>query len=73
MDLTLSESELAFQAEARTWLEANVPAEPLPSMDTEEGFRAHQAWEAKLSDGRLGGRVLAAGATTAARRRSSSG
>ncbi len=49
MDLTLSESELAFQAEARSWLEANVPAEPLPSMDTEEGFRAHQAWEATLS------------------------
>ncbi len=50
MDLTLSESELAFQAEARAWLEANVPAEPLPSMDTADGFVAHQAWEAKLSD-----------------------
>ena len=29
MDLTLSESELAFQAEARKWLRAHVPAEPL--------------------------------------------
>ena len=28
MDLTLSESEQAFQAEAREWLAANVPAEP---------------------------------------------
>jgi len=52
MDLDLSESELAFQAEARSWLEANVPAEPLPSMDTEAGFRAHQEWEAKLAEAR---------------------
>ena len=52
MDLELSESELAFQAEARAWLEANVPAEPLPSMDTEAGFRAHQEWEAKLAEAR---------------------
>ena len=52
MDLTLSESELAFQAEAREWLAANVPAEPLPSMDTAEGWAAHQEWEARLADAR---------------------
>ncbi len=52
MDLTLSESELAFQAEAREWLAANVPAEPLPSMDSEAGFLAHQEWERKLADAR---------------------
>ena len=52
MDLTLSESELAFQAEARAWLEANVPTEPLPSMDTADGFVAHQEWERRLSDAR---------------------
>jgi alkylation response protein AidB-like acyl-CoA dehydrogenase len=52
MDLDLSESELAFRAEARSWLEAHVPAEPLPSMDTEAGFRAHQEWEAKLAEAR---------------------
>ena len=52
MDLDLSESELAFQAEARAWLEANVPDEPLPSMDTEAGFRAHREWEAKLAEAR---------------------
>ena len=52
MDLTLSESELAFQAEAREWLAANVPAEPLPSMDTAEGWALHQEWEAKLADAR---------------------
>jgi alkylation response protein AidB-like acyl-CoA dehydrogenase len=52
VDLTLSESELAFQAEAREWLRANVPAEPLPSMDTADGFAAHQAWERRLADAR---------------------
>ena len=52
MNLDLSESELAFQAEAREWLAAHVPAEPLPSMDTEAGWRAHQAWEAQLAEAR---------------------
>ncbi len=52
MDLTLGPDELAFQAEARAWLAANVPATPLPSMDTEEGFRAHQEWEARLAEAR---------------------
>src|ERR687897_3923633 len=52
MDLTLSQPELAFQAEAREWLAANVPAEPLPSMDTAEGFVAHQEWERRLADAR---------------------
>ena len=52
MDLELSESELAFQAEAREWLAANVPAEPLPSMDTADGWTLHQEWEAKLAEAR---------------------
>jgi alkylation response protein AidB-like acyl-CoA dehydrogenase len=52
MDLDLSESELAFQAEAREWLAANVPAEPLPSMDTAAGFVAHREWEARLAGAR---------------------
>lgn len=52
MDLDLSPSELAFRDEARAWLAANVPSEPLPSMDTAEGFRAHQAWEARLAQAR---------------------
>ncbi|MDQ6526048.1 acyl-CoA dehydrogenase family protein [Nocardioides sp. LHD-245] len=52
MDLQLSESESAFQAEARNWLAANVPAEPLPSLDTPDGFRLHQEWEAKLAAAR---------------------
>ncbi|GAW48163.1 MULTISPECIES: acyl-CoA dehydrogenase family protein [unclassified Nocardioides] len=52
MDLTLSESELAFRDEVRAWLEANVPSAPLPSMDTADGFAAHQEWERRLSDAR---------------------
>ncbi len=49
MDLTLSDSELAFQAQARAWLAEHVPAEPLASLDTAAGFLAHQAWEAELA------------------------
>lgn len=52
MDLDLTEDERAFQTEARGWLAANVPAEPLPSMDTPEGFAAHQRWEARLAEAR---------------------
>ncbi|RNL59994.1 acyl-CoA dehydrogenase [Nocardioides marmoriginsengisoli] len=53
MNLDLTESELAFQAEVRAWLAANVPSEPLPSMDTAEGWALHQEWEAKLAAERL--------------------
>jgi alkylation response protein AidB-like acyl-CoA dehydrogenase len=52
MDLTWSDAERAFQLEARSWLEANVPKEPLPSGDTAEGFALHRAWEKKLFDAR---------------------
>ena len=52
MDLTLSESELAFEAEARAWLADHVPSRPLPSMDTAEGWARHQAWEAELAAAR---------------------
>jgi alkylation response protein AidB-like acyl-CoA dehydrogenase len=52
VDLELSDSEVAFQAEAREWLAANVPAEPLPSMDTADGWRLHQEWERTLADAR---------------------
>ncbi|MDR0207968.1 MAG: acyl-CoA dehydrogenase family protein [Pseudomonas putida] len=54
MDLTYTPAQQAFRAEVRAWLEANVPSQPLPSFDTEEGFAAHRAWEARLNDGRWG-------------------
>ncbi|MBT2486992.1 acyl-CoA dehydrogenase family protein [Streptomyces sp. ISL-96] len=48
MDLEHTPEEASFRAEARAWLAAHVPAEPLPSLETEEGFGAHRAWEARL-------------------------
>ncbi|MEV0594709.1 acyl-CoA dehydrogenase family protein [Nonomuraea cavernae] len=47
MDLDLSSVE-PFRAEVRAWLRAHVPAAPLPSLETEEGFAAHRAWEREL-------------------------
>ncbi|MFD0064435.1 acyl-CoA dehydrogenase family protein [Streptomyces sp. NPDC056690] len=52
MDLDFTPLEDAFRAEARQWLAAHVPGEPLPSLETEEGFAAHRAWEAELHAGR---------------------
>lgn len=52
MELTWSPEEEAFRKEARAWLAANVPAEPLPSGDTREGFRRHLEWERRLFDAR---------------------
>jgi alkylation response protein AidB-like acyl-CoA dehydrogenase len=49
VDLTDSRPDEAFRAEARAWLTAHVPAEPLPSLETAEGFAAHRAWEAELA------------------------
>nr|WP_221474374.1 acyl-CoA dehydrogenase family protein [Planomonospora venezuelensis] len=42
-----------FRAEVRDWLRAHVPAAPLPSLETEEGFAAHRAWERELHGARL--------------------
>ena len=51
MDLTWSASEEAFRAEARAWLDANVPV-GLASGDTRDGFAAHLVWERLLFDNR---------------------
>ncbi|MEV6399508.1 acyl-CoA dehydrogenase family protein [Streptomyces sp. NPDC051907] len=48
MDLDPSAADEALRAEARAWLAEHVPAVPLPSLETEEGFAAHRAWEARL-------------------------
>jgi alkylation response protein AidB-like acyl-CoA dehydrogenase len=42
-----------LRAEVRDWLAAHVPAEPLPSVDTAEGFERHRAWERELAGARL--------------------
>jgi alkylation response protein AidB-like acyl-CoA dehydrogenase len=49
MDLTFTPEEESFRKEGRTWLEANVPREPLPSLDTAEGFEKHREWEHELN------------------------
>jgi alkylation response protein AidB-like acyl-CoA dehydrogenase len=51
MDLTWSADEEAFRADAREWLEANVPRD-LPSGDTREGFALHLDWERRLHGAR---------------------
>jgi alkylation response protein AidB-like acyl-CoA dehydrogenase len=52
MDLTHSPEHEAFRAQARAWLAAHVPTEPLPSLDTAAGFAAHRAWERTMFDDR---------------------
>jgi len=51
VDLRETDAEQAFRAEARAWLEENVP-HGLPSGDTKEGFALHLEWEKKLFEAR---------------------
>jgi len=53
MDLDLDQAAQEFQHEVREFLAANKPAQPLPSMDTPEGFEAHREWEHTLAQARL--------------------
>ena len=53
MDLTYSPKQKAFRQEVRQWLADNLPATPLASYDTREGFEQHRQWEAKLFESRL--------------------
>jgi alkylation response protein AidB-like acyl-CoA dehydrogenase len=57
MDLRFTPEQERFRAEARSWLEANVPSAangtgPLPSLDTAAGFEAHRGWERTMFDAR---------------------
>src|SRR4051794_41924932 len=53
MDLSAEPAREAWRAEVCEWLATNVPPEPLPSLDTAEGFAAHRDWERRLADARL--------------------
>jgi alkylation response protein AidB-like acyl-CoA dehydrogenase len=53
MELAYTASQKAFRQEVREWLAANLPAEPLASYDTREGFEQHRQWEKRLFDSRL--------------------
>ena len=60
MDLSWSDGEQAFRAEARRWLEENLAAwyadhggeDAVASGDTRDGFVQHLDWERRLHDGR---------------------
>lgn len=53
MDLDLDDATIAFRDSVREFLAENIPAEPLASMDTAEGFEQHRQWENTLADARL--------------------
>ncbi|MGO3326930.1 acyl-CoA dehydrogenase family protein [Gordonia sp. (in: high G+C Gram-positive bacteria)] len=53
MDLLFDDAAQKFRAEVRSWLADNVPTQPLPSMDTAEGFEAHRRWEATMAEARM--------------------
>ncbi len=51
MELSFTPEQQAFRAEARRWFKANVPRQPLASMDTAQGFEQHRRWERALYEG----------------------
>ena len=53
MNLDLDPGLQQFRDEVAGWLAAHVPAAPLPSVDTAEGFAQHREWEARLANARL--------------------
>ncbi len=54
MNLDFTPEQVAFRAEIRGWLSANVPSEPLITLECEEGFHQHVEWERKLASGNWG-------------------
>lgn len=54
MELAYTPEHKSFRQEVRSWLEANVPKEPLKTFDTAEGFQQHREWEAVMNKGRWG-------------------
>jgi alkylation response protein AidB-like acyl-CoA dehydrogenase len=53
MDLSVPPELDELRAEVRSWLGANLPDRPLPSLDTAAGFAAHRDWERRMFDARL--------------------
>ncbi|NNL10150.1 MAG: acyl-CoA dehydrogenase, partial [Pseudomonadales bacterium] len=54
MELVYTAEQNAFRAEVREWLAQHIPAEPLASFDTSEGFEQHREWEKTLAKGNWG-------------------
>ncbi|MEE8290033.1 MAG: acyl-CoA dehydrogenase family protein, partial [Candidatus Tectomicrobia bacterium] len=49
MDIHFDAKAEAFRDEIRTWLEANVPSEPLPS-DPDAAFQYRRIWQRHMYD-----------------------
>lgn len=54
MDLSYTPEQTALRSEVRQWLAEHVPARPLKSFDTAEGFAQHRQWEQTLAGGNWG-------------------
>jgi alkylation response protein AidB-like acyl-CoA dehydrogenase len=54
MDLAYTPEQQAFRHEVRDWLKANVPEKPLVTLEREDGYHQHVAWERKLAEGNWG-------------------
>jgi alkylation response protein AidB-like acyl-CoA dehydrogenase len=54
MDLTYTPEQQVFRAEVRAWMAANVPKTPLKTLEGQEGFDQHVAWERTLAEGNWG-------------------
>jgi alkylation response protein AidB-like acyl-CoA dehydrogenase len=52
--LRYTDAQRAFRAEVRDWMTANVPREPLETLESARGFAAHREWERTLARGRFG-------------------
>jgi alkylation response protein AidB-like acyl-CoA dehydrogenase len=43
--------QIAFREQVRVWMQANVPREPLQTLESEAGFIQHREWERTLARG----------------------
>ncbi|MDT7527081.1 acyl-CoA dehydrogenase family protein [Sphingopyxis sp. SE2] len=54
MHLAYTTEQQDFRAEVRAWMEANVPKEPLVTLEREDGYHQHVEWERRLASGNWG-------------------
>ncbi|MBW8910448.1 MAG: acyl-CoA dehydrogenase family protein [Sphingomonas sp.] len=54
MELDYTAEQQAFRAEVRAWMEVHVPKQPLVTLEREEGYHQHVAWERTLASGNWG-------------------
>ncbi|HEX2795319.1 MAG TPA: acyl-CoA dehydrogenase family protein [Croceicoccus sp.] len=54
MAIAYTPQQDAFRAEVRAWLAAHVPDRPLVTLECQDGFDQHVAWERELASGNWG-------------------